>query len=88
MTEQTSHPGTGPFAGLVVIELGASVAAPFACQILGELGARVIKIEKGDGDDARRQVGATQRQVVAPVQPVNDRQPHNGNSRHGQERTE
>ncbi len=54
MTEQTSHPGTGPFAGLVVIELGASVAAPFACQILGELGARVIKIEKGDGDDARR----------------------------------
>ena len=54
MTEQTSHPGTGPFAGLVVIELGASVAAPFAGQILGELGARVIKIEKGDGDDARR----------------------------------
>lgn len=55
MTEQaTQHPGKGPFAGLVVIELGASVAAPFACQILGELGARVIKIEKSDGDDARR----------------------------------
>ena len=54
MTEQTSHPGAGPFAGLVVIELGASVAAPFAGQILGELGARVIKIEKSDGDDARR----------------------------------
>lgn len=46
--------GTGPFAGLVVIELGNSVAAPFAGQILGELGARVIKIEKADGDDARR----------------------------------
>ncbi len=45
---------TGPFAGLVVIELGNSVAAPFAGQILGELGARVIKIEKADGDDARR----------------------------------
>ena len=54
MTEQNRHPGTGPFAGLVVIELGASVAAPFAGQILGELGARVIKIEKSDGDDARR----------------------------------
>ena len=55
MTEQDSqHPGKGPFAGLVVIELGASVAAPFAGQILGELGARVIKIEKADGDDARR----------------------------------
>ena len=45
---------TGPFAGLLVIELGNSVAAPFAGQILGELGARVIKIEKADGDDARR----------------------------------
>jgi crotonobetainyl-CoA:carnitine CoA-transferase CaiB-like acyl-CoA transferase len=52
--EANHHPGKGPFAGLNVIELGASVAAPFACQILGELGARVIKIEKADGDDARR----------------------------------
>ncbi len=45
---------TGPFAGLTVIELGHSVAAPFAGQIFGELGARVIKIEKADGDDARK----------------------------------
>lgn len=44
----------GPFAGLVVIELGHSVAAPFAGQIFGELGAQVIKIEKADGDDARK----------------------------------
>jgi crotonobetainyl-CoA:carnitine CoA-transferase CaiB-like acyl-CoA transferase len=51
---QQEHIQTGPFAGLVVIELGNSVAAPFAGQILGELGARVIKIEKADGDDARR----------------------------------
>lgn len=43
-----------PFAGLVVIELGHSVAAPFAGQILSELGATVIKVEKADGDDARR----------------------------------
>ena len=44
----------GPFAGLVVVELGHSVAAPFAGQIFGELGAQVIKIEKADGDDARK----------------------------------
>jgi crotonobetainyl-CoA:carnitine CoA-transferase CaiB-like acyl-CoA transferase len=43
-----------PFAGLVVVELGHSVAAPFAGQILGELGAEVIKVEKQDGDDARK----------------------------------
>jgi crotonobetainyl-CoA:carnitine CoA-transferase CaiB-like acyl-CoA transferase len=45
---------SGPFAGLTVIELGHSVAAPFAGQIFGELGARVIKIEKTEGDDARK----------------------------------
>lgn len=43
-----------PFADLVVIELGHSVAAPFAGQILGDLGAEVIKVEKPDGDDARK----------------------------------
>ena len=56
MTETSQSPttGSGPFSGLTVIELGHSVAAPFAGQILSELGARVIKIEKADGDDARR----------------------------------
>jgi crotonobetainyl-CoA:carnitine CoA-transferase CaiB-like acyl-CoA transferase len=43
-----------PFADLVVIELGHSVAAPFAAQIFGDLGAEVIKVEKPDGDDARK----------------------------------
>jgi crotonobetainyl-CoA:carnitine CoA-transferase CaiB-like acyl-CoA transferase len=42
-----------PLDGVTVIELGHSVAAPYACEILGELGADVIKIEKADGDDAR-----------------------------------
>lgn len=55
MTENSaSRAAAGPFAGLVVVELGHSVAAPFAGQILGELGAEVIKIEKADGDDARK----------------------------------
>ena len=42
-----------PLQGIVVIELGSSVAAPFAGQILGDLGAQVVKIEKTKGDDAR-----------------------------------
>ncbi|MGZ5091895.1 MAG: CaiB/BaiF CoA transferase family protein, partial [Burkholderiales bacterium] len=45
---------TLPLANLVVVELGHSVAAPFAGQILGDLGAKVVKIEKCEGgDDAR-----------------------------------
>ncbi|HEY7246703.1 MAG TPA: CoA transferase [Xanthobacteraceae bacterium] len=43
-----------PLHGITVIELGHSVAAPYACEILGDLGADVIKIEKADGDDARK----------------------------------
>ena len=43
-----------PLAGIVVVELGASVAAPYAAQTLGDLGADIWKIEKADGDDARR----------------------------------
>ncbi len=44
---------TGPLQGIVVVELGHSVAAPYAGQVLGDLGAEVIKIEKPAGDDAR-----------------------------------
>ena len=43
-----------PLEGVTVIEMGHSVAAPFAGEILGDLGADVIKIEKADGDDARK----------------------------------
>jgi crotonobetainyl-CoA:carnitine CoA-transferase CaiB-like acyl-CoA transferase len=40
--------------GKVVVELGASVAAPAAGQILADLGADVVKVEKAEGDDARK----------------------------------
>jgi len=42
-----------PLAGVVVVELGHSVAAPFAGQLLADLGATVVKVEKAAGDDAR-----------------------------------
>jgi len=44
---------SAPLQGVVVVELGHSVAAPYAGQILGDLGAEVVKIEKPEGDDAR-----------------------------------
>lgn len=47
-------PGPLPLSDVTVIELGHSVAAPYAGEILGDLGANVIKIEKKDGDDARK----------------------------------
>jgi crotonobetainyl-CoA:carnitine CoA-transferase CaiB-like acyl-CoA transferase len=46
--------GVAPLAGIVVVELGHSVAAPCAGLVLGDLGADVVKIEKPGGDDARK----------------------------------
>ena len=45
---------TKPLSGLVVVEIGHSIAAPYAGMILGELGAEVIKVENPKGGDAAR----------------------------------
>jgi crotonobetainyl-CoA:carnitine CoA-transferase CaiB-like acyl-CoA transferase len=60
-----------PLAGIVVVELGHSVAAPFAGQILADLGAEVIKIEKRDGDDARKWGPPFWEGASASFQPLN-----------------
>src|SRR5713101_6780640 len=43
-----------PLSGIVVVEIGHSVAAPYAGMILGELGAEIIKVENPKGGDACR----------------------------------
>jgi crotonobetainyl-CoA:carnitine CoA-transferase CaiB-like acyl-CoA transferase len=65
------HPDTAPLAGLAVIELGHSVAAPFAGQILADLGAEVIKVEKATGDDARHWGPPFWEGAAATFQPLN-----------------
>jgi succinyl-CoA---D-citramalate CoA-transferase len=54
MSETNSGFSHGPLANLRVIEVGTLIAGPFCGQILGDLGAEVIKVEApGLGDPMR-----------------------------------
>ena len=45
---------TGPLKGLKVVEMGQLIAGPFCGQLLGDMGADVVKIEPpGKGDPMR-----------------------------------
>ncbi|MFM6981442.1 MAG: CaiB/BaiF CoA transferase family protein [Microbacteriaceae bacterium] len=43
-----------PLDDIVVVDLSRAVAGPHAAQMLGDMGARVIKVESPIGDDSRR----------------------------------
>jgi crotonobetainyl-CoA:carnitine CoA-transferase CaiB-like acyl-CoA transferase len=52
---------TGPLHGMRVVELATVIMAPYAGQILGDLGADVIKVEHGPLDSSRVMGGGTTR---------------------------
>jgi formyl-CoA transferase len=53
----TDAPSAGALAGVRVLELGHVIAGPFCGQVLGDLGADVVKVEAPGAGDVLRQWG-------------------------------
>ena len=56
----------GPLAGYRVIDLSTVVSGPLCAQILGDLGADVVKIESPGGESGRL-LGFPQKQGISPM---------------------
>ncbi|MFM7012655.1 MAG: CoA transferase, partial [Betaproteobacteria bacterium] len=45
---------SGPLSGVRVVDMSAYIAGPYACSLLADQGAEIIKIEPPIGDNLRK----------------------------------
>lgn len=65
MSEKSTQ-STGPLKGLKVIDMTAVLMGPYCTQMLGDMGADVIKVEPPDGDMVR-QIGPARHADMGPI---------------------
>ncbi|MFQ5873621.1 MAG: CaiB/BaiF CoA transferase family protein [Dehalococcoidia bacterium] len=53
-SNQQVEAGTYPLSGITVVEYGDFISGPYCARLLADAGARVIKVESPEGDEARR----------------------------------
>lgn len=53
MASDAAAPGNGPLQGVRIVDITSAVMGPYATQILGDLGADVVKVEPPLGDPVR-----------------------------------
>ena len=54
MSNGSPKNAAAPLGDLLVVDLSRVLAGPYAAMMLGDLGARVIKVERPEGDDTRQ----------------------------------
>ncbi|HEU4489073.1 MAG TPA: CaiB/BaiF CoA-transferase family protein, partial [Actinomycetota bacterium] len=72
--QATSDPGSGPLAGVRVLELGTLLAGSFSGRLLGDMGAEIVKVEAPNAGDPLREWGRARyrnRTLWWPVQSRN-----------------
>lgn len=66
-----SRAATGPLVGVRVVDLTINVLGPLATQILGDMGADVIKVEPPGGDPMRRLGPGTDKNMASHFMSLN-----------------
>lgn len=65
-TAAEAPPAAGPLHGVRVVDMTAVISGPYASQMLGELGADVVKVEPPEGD-GQRWLGPARTPDMGPI---------------------
>ncbi len=71
MSDKSGSAGSGPLAGIRVIDLATVVMGPYAAGIFADLGADVIKVESPSGDPIRHAHPQREAALSAPEMALN-----------------